>query len=66
MIDDLSEFFVNATVESYEKVDLGGVDEVASIIRTWATMVDGDTVRVELSTGKVLEGGAVRVCLENA
>ena len=56
LIDDLSEFFVNATVESFEKVDLGGVDEIASIIRTWAVSTKDGRVKVVLENGKVLEG----------
>ena len=57
-IDDLSEFAVNQCYGPGEKLDLGGVDEVVSLAAAWMRTFGGanDQVRVELSTGLVLEG----------
>ena len=35
MVDDFSAFGVNATLESFEQVDGGGVDELAALTRFW-------------------------------
>lgn len=56
-IDDLSEFSINQCYGPGEKLDLGGVDEVVSLAAAWMRVGGqaGDTVRVQLSTGMVLE-----------
>ena len=57
VIDDMSESLVNASIGTWFKVDLGGVDELAVLARSFVDMVAEDrTVRVRLSTGQLLEG----------
>ena len=57
-IDDLSEFSINQRYGPGEKLDLGGVDEVVSLTAAWMKVGGGDQdqVRVQLSSGLVLEG----------
>jgi hypothetical protein len=57
VIDDMSESLVNACFGSSEKVDLGGIDELAVLARSWLEAVRDDrAVEVRLSSGKVLRG----------
>eukprot|EP00969_Alexandrium_andersonii_P062475 2752029-Alexandrium_andersonii.AAC.1 len=35
VVDDCSEFLVNAAVETTEKIDLGGVDELLCLAKAW-------------------------------
>ncbi len=39
-IDDYSEFWVNATVEMVDKIDVSGVEDVASIAKAGIEAVD--------------------------
>ena len=55
-IDDLSESFVNATVQSPDKIDLINVDSLAAIAKLWHQVTSSDIVVVTLSTGEVLTG----------
>jgi hypothetical protein len=58
VIDDYSEMGQNGCVGSSEKVDVGGVDVVAGLVRGVLGAVDPNSrrVRVELSDGSVLDG----------
>ena len=58
VIDDYSELGQNACVGSSEKVDVGGIDIVASLARGMLAAIDHELgcVRVTLSDGSVLEG----------
>ena len=58
VIGDYSELCQNSCVESPEKVDVGGVDIIAGLIRGVLSAVDPKTRRVsfELSDGSVLGG----------
>jgi hypothetical protein len=56
-IDDMSESFVNSSYGSLESVNLGGIDEVASLSKLFLDMVDDDrVVTATLGTGEVLNG----------
>ena len=56
-IEDFSEYGHNATSATSEAIDLGGVDQIASMAKLWAESVQEDgRVRLRLSTGTVLEG----------
>ena len=56
-IDDFSVFWINICFAAYFKVDLGGVDEIAAILRTFLDAVRNDgSVVVHLSDGTVLRG----------
>ena len=57
-IDDLSEFSVNQCYGPGEKLDLGGIDEVVSLAAAWMRVhgSQDERVRVQLSSGLVLEG----------
>ena len=56
-IDDMSESFVNSSYGSLESVNLGGIDEVASLSKLFLDMVDDDrVVTATLGTGEVLKG----------
>ena len=50
-IDDLSEFSVNMTYGTPEKLDLGGVDEVVSLASQWRKIADLQVVHGENGTG---------------
>ena len=55
LIDDASEFGPNATVYVYEKVDLGGIDEVVAIVCAWRTAIlDDGTVSVPMCDGSIM------------
>ena len=58
VIDDYSELGQNACVESTEKVDVGGVDVIAGMIKGVLSAVDPETRQVsfKLSDGSVLDG----------
>ena len=55
-IDDLSESFVNATVQTPDKIELINVDSMAAITKLWHQVISEDAVVVTLSTGEVLRG----------
>ena len=56
-IDDFSEFWVNATVSVTDRLDLGGVDEVAALARDWAWAVGRErSVTVRPKGGRPLDG----------
>ena len=55
-VDDFSEFWVNDTVSATEKLDLGGVDEIAAICHEWMRSVKGDRYGVLMPDGSRLEG----------
>ena len=56
-IDDFSEFWVNETVSLTDKLDLGGVDELAALAREWSRAVGTDgTVTVRSKGGPDLRG----------
>ena len=55
-IDDFSEFGHNGTSHTFERIDLGGIDEVVGIAKVWLQApVDGERVRVQLESGVWLE-----------
>ena len=58
VIDDYSEYGQNACTSTVEKIDVGGIDTVASLARGVLAALDASsrTVRVKLSDGTVLEG----------
>ena len=58
VIDDYSELGQNACVETTEKVDVGGVDVIAGMIKGVLSAVDPETRQVsfKLSDGSVLDG----------
>ena len=56
-VDDFSEFGHNATSSNTEAVDMGGVDAVAGLAKTWVSSVKpGGLVEVELESGSILKG----------
>ena len=56
-IDDLAESLVNATFGATNKIELGGLDELAIMARTMLEAVADDrTVKLELANGDRLEG----------
>ena len=56
-IDDLSESWVNAAYGSSNKIDLGGVDEVCVLVRTFLQAIGSDrSIKLVLSSGEILEG----------
>ena len=56
-IDDLSESLINACFGASETVDLGGIDELAVLSRSWLESITDDrVVSFKLSEGKVLTG----------
>ena len=56
VVDDCSEFMLNAAVGLREKVDLGGLDELICVAKAWYQASGCQEVRLELSTGEVLQG----------
>ena len=57
MIDDLSDSLVNTAFGASECIDLGGVNGLAVLARTFLEMVSDDKCfRVDLSDGTVLSG----------
>lgn len=57
VIDDYSEPYVNAAYGGLDKLDLGGVDEIAAMIReVLLSVADDRMVNVSLSTGEVMQG----------
>ena len=56
-IDDFSEFGHNGTSTTHDYIDLGGVDRVVGIAKTWLDAVGEDGwTKVKLSTGEELQG----------
>ena len=55
VIDDYSAYWINALVGTAEKINLGGIDEIAAMIRTWISCSTNGIVSVTLSTGERLE-----------
>ena len=56
-IDDFSEYHHNDASETWEKIDLGGVDTAASLAREWYVAVAADgSIKVALDDGSVLQG----------
>ena len=56
-IDDMSESLVNSAYGSSYKLDLPGIDGIATTARTWVESVGNDRiVRMKLSDGRVLTG----------
>jgi len=56
-IDDFSEFGHNSASHSHDYVDLGGVDAVVGIAKTWLEQPGPDgVVSITLSSGKTLRG----------
>ena len=56
-VDDMSESLVNSCYGSVEKVDLGGVDELAVLLRTFLDgAADNGDLLFHLSDGAALEG----------
>ena len=57
VIDDLAASLVSMCFGAVETIDLGGVDEIAAIARSWLDMIGDDSaVRVVLSDGAVRQG----------
>ena len=57
VIDDLSESLVNACFGASETVDLGGIDELAVLSRSWLQAISDDrVVSFTLSDGSILAG----------
>jgi hypothetical protein len=58
LVDDYSRYHINGTVESHDKVDLPGIDEIASLAKMWLQAVDWETgtVTLTLSNGRTLVG----------
>ena len=58
VIDDYSEFGQNSTVGTFEKIDTGGVDVLANLVRGVLSAVGNDCrdISLELSDGTYLEG----------
>ena len=57
VIDDLSESLINSCFGTFETVDLGGVDELAVLSRTWLQAISDDRkVCFKLSDGRVISG----------
>ena len=56
-IDDFSEWGLNGLLSTHEKIDLGGVDEVAGLAKWWYQALDASGgVNVDLGDGRVLQG----------
>ena len=61
-VDGFSEFFHNACVTSTDKVNVSGVDAIASLIRVWSMLISQGSRRpnrkilLRLSDGTTLEG----------
>ena len=56
-IDDFSEWGLNGLLSTHEKVDLGGIDEIAGLAKWWYQALDeSGGVTVDLGDGRVLQG----------
>ena len=55
-IDDFSESLVNHVVTCCEKIDVAGVDKIATGSKLWARLLRDQEVVVALSNGEVLRG----------
>ena len=56
-VNDFSEFGHNTTSSNIEAVDMGGVDAVADLAKTWGSSVKlGGLAEVELENGSILKG----------
>ena len=58
-VDDLSESFVTAAASVKDKVDLTGVDELASMCKLWTLLRATAGFSVALHSGQVIKGIAV-------
>ena len=56
MIDDFSAYHHNSCTSSHERIDVGGVDEVASLCKAWLQMKRGGAVCATMDDGEVWEG----------
>ena len=56
VVDDCSEFMLNAAVGLREKVDLGGLDELLCVAKAWHQASSRQELVLKLSTGEVLSG----------
>ena len=65
-IDDYSEYLVNSSFGSWEKIEVGGVDEICGAARTFIKLFMGNkAMATTLSTGEVLRGSAHQDWIES-
>ena len=56
MIDDFSAYRHNDCTTTHEKIDVGGVDEVAGLCKAWLQLKSGAQVSATLDDGAVMKG----------
>ena len=56
LIDDFSEFGQNDATSSHEKIDVGGVDESAALVKSWLQMSAAEHFEVQLASGTARGG----------